>query len=216
MGVRVRRYHCESASSIISKLESLTEGRSGRGENYLSWPLQPTEHLRRINTISNEGKGAASTLELEKTQENSHNRYGVQSTSLSLLCAFPFIYMPFNSPVWRLAYRMPGRQARRKLLRPQIPSPSPIHQPDTRAPVQMFLTRNEAIQRRDDQIRRIMRREVDEVVEEVVRARREIWGGLSGRKSSSHDQHRDTPSIPLLQNQDIHQGRSLDDSRLQD
>jgi len=37
----------------------------------------------------------------------------------------------------------------------------------------------------DDQIRRLFPNDSHAVVEEVVRARREIWGGLSGRKCAS-------------------------------
>jgi hypothetical protein len=39
-------------------------------------------------------------------------------------------------------------------------------------------------QRIDDRIRRTFREESPDVVEEVVRARQEIWGGLHGGKSA--------------------------------
>jgi hypothetical protein len=62
--------------------------------------------------------------------------------------------------------------------RDRIPHPSVK---DTERP-RKFANRDDVIRMQDVRVRMIFRGEEAEVVEEVVRARREIWGGRSGRR----------------------------------
>ena len=47
-----------------------------------------------------------------------------------------------------------------------------------------FVTKDDVVKMQDARVRMMFRGEAAEVVEEVVRARREIWGGRNGRESS--------------------------------
>ena len=50
----------------------------------------------------------------------------------------------------------------------------------------IFVSKDNVYKMQDVRIRMILRGEMAEVVEEVVRARREIWGGKSGREFPPH------------------------------
>ncbi|KIW73819.1 tRNA pseudouridine(38-40) synthase, variant [Phialophora macrospora] len=90
--------------------------------------------------------------------------------------------MLYQSPIWRLAFRRPPRQVRPRPLRPLMGTRDSIPHPsvkDTERP-RKFANKDDVIQMQDVRVRMIFRGEEAEVVEEVVRARREIWGGRSG------------------------------------
>ena len=94
-------------------------------------------------------------------------------------------FMLYKSPVWRLALYRPVRQARPLPLRPlmgtrdRIPRPSVTQAEEE--PLQ-FVNRDDVIRMQDVRIRMALRGVAAETVEEVVRARKEIWGGKNGRE----------------------------------
>ena len=89
-----------------------------------------------------------------------------------------------KSPVWNFAARLSRRLAREMLLRRQPPMQNPKPGlPPTPLPLNIQ-SEEDPVRKIDDQIRRTFRAETVEVAEEVVRARKEIWGGMSGREFS--------------------------------
>ncbi len=94
--------------------------------------------------------------------------------------------MLYKSPVWRLAFRNPLRQVHsrpsQRLMgtRDRIPRPNVTEVEEE--PLQ-WVVRDDVSKMQDVRIRMALRGEAAEVIEEVVRARREIWGEKNGRKS---------------------------------
>jgi hypothetical protein len=77
---------------------------------------------------------------------------------------------------WRLGIRKPPRQVRPNILQPLVGIRDRINVDYGGT------TRDDIVKMQDVRVRMIFRGDAAEVIEEVVRARREIWGGRSGRK----------------------------------
>ena len=92
-------------------------------------------------------------------------------------------FMLYQSPVWRLAFRKAPRQVRPRYPRRTAETRDPTPRIAVGKVVQpKFVAKIDAIEMIDARIRRIFRGEAAAVIEEVVRARREIWDGTNGRE----------------------------------
>ena len=95
--------------------------------------------------------------------------------------------MLYKSPVWRLTFRKLLRQVRMRAVRTlthtteQTPRTTGAMEADVEQ--HNFLTN--VVKMQDVRVRMIFRGEAAETVEQVVWARREIWGGRSGRGYSA-------------------------------